>query len=388
MHDAQRADVLSRFGARPECIPELLAYNSNDFRHDLLALPVRLPLPSEPHVAAWEEYGDEACRHGAFQVLSRVFVQLHFPVSHGLSQTEGYRAATLRGLPVSQAREASGLCLSAPERLELRIQRSFAGAIPVIIARNPADFRLLVQALTMRNEPGLVPDSMGACIVAGYNNWHRIGRMRKVWEEAHPGPNGELEWKAEFRRIIPQKELYQDRFIILSDKPYSGVPGTRFGISPDEWRGFSLTIRLEHECTHYLTRRLFSRMKNNVLDELIADYCGIVAATGEYRASWFLTFLGLENFPEYTEGGRLQNYRGEPPLSDAGFHVLQRLVKAATEHVEEFHRRHIPKPSDPHLCARMALALTRLTMEELACPEVGPLLTAAWRQTEHDVIFE
>jgi len=388
MDEAERARVLGRFEARPEHIPELLAYNSNDFRRDLLACPVRLPLASEPHVEAWEGYASDACREGVFQVLARVLVQLHFPISEGLSQTEGYRAATLRGQPVWQIREASGLRLAESDRLELQLHRSYAGPIPVIMVRNPDDFRLLVQALTMRNEPGLVPDSMGACIVAGYNNWDRIGRLREAWEEANPGSNGELEWKVEFRRLIPQKELYQDRFIILSDNPYSGVPGSKLGISTEEWRTLSLRIRLEHECAHYLTRRLLSRMKNNILDELIADYCGIVAAAGEYRAKWFLTFLGLEDFPEYREGGRLQNYRGEPPLSDGAFRVLQRLVKAAAENLEEFHGRHTPGSCDKQIAMRVAFALTRLTMEELAGRDAQQRLATAWRRTEQDLIFE
>jgi hypothetical protein len=387
MDEAQRADVLIQFGAQAEHVRELLAYNINDFRHDSLARPTRLPLDPELHVAVWEDYASKACSQGVFQVLKDALVQLHFPVVEGLSQTEDYRAATLRGSPVSQIKEATGLCLLEPGRLELRIERSLAGAIPVIIARNPGDFRLLVQALTMRNEPGLVPDSMGACIVGGYNNWDRIGRLRKVWEEQNPGAKGELEWRAEFRRIVPQKELYQDRFIILSDKPYSGVPGSKLGMSREEWQSISLKIRLEHECAHYLARRLLSRMKNNILDELIADYCGIVAATGKYRASWFLIFLGLDDPLAYTEGGRLQNYRGEPPLSTGAFLVLQRLVKAAAEHVEQFQCLNIPSPSDPLLCARMAVALARLTMEELACPEANELLMRAWRLTEDDVVM-
>ena len=29
-------------------------------------------------------------------------------------------------------------------------------------------------------------------------------------------------------------------------------------------------------------------MRNNILDELVADYMGITAAAGRYRADWFL----------------------------------------------------------------------------------------------------
>jgi len=72
------------------------------------------------------------------------------------------------------------------------------------------------------------------------------------------------------------------------------------GMDESTWHSLSLIIRLSHECTHYFTRRLFGSMRNNLLDELIADYQGIVAANGgRYRADWFLRFVGLESFPDY-----------------------------------------------------------------------------------------
>lgn len=69
-------------------------------------------------------------------------------------------------------------------------------------------------------------------------------------------------------------------------------------LSQAEWRRLSITIRLEHECTHYFTYRVLGSMRNNLLDELIADYQGIVSAIGKYRADWFLRFMGLESLFE------------------------------------------------------------------------------------------
>ncbi|MDT3702963.1 MAG: hypothetical protein ROZ36_07965 [Thermincola sp.] len=139
--------------------------------------------------------------------------------------------------------------------------------------------------------------------------------------------------------IDPQKELYQDKFIILSDGPYSAVPAESLGLSEEEWRRLSLIIRREHECTHYFTRRLFSAMRNNLLDELIADYMGIVSAVGSFRADWFLRFVGLEHYPQYRTGARLENYRGDPPLSDGAFKILWTLVKLAAERLEAYDSR-------------------------------------------------
>ena len=93
--------------------------------------------------------------------------------------------------------------------------------------------------------------------------------------------------------------------------------------------------------SHYFTRRVFGSMPNNMLDELIADYQGIVAANGgRYRADWFLRFIGLESFSDYREGRRLQNYRGQPPLSEGAFKILQILVKDAAENLEKFNIQH------------------------------------------------
>jgi len=387
MNEGERAQVLASFAAQPDEIAELLRYNANDFRHDLVTYPVGLPLVSEAHVAVWETYAAEARQRGPFPVLADALTQLHFPIREGLSQTDEYRDATLRGCAVAGLSSATGLPLVDPDRLELRIHHGLAGSVPVLIARNRADFRQLVQALTARNEPVTVPDSMGACIVAGYNNWDRIRRIRRQWERTQPGSSGELEWRDEFRRLIPQKERYQDRFIILSNSPYSGVPGETFGFGEEEWAALSLTIRLEHECAHYLTRRLLSRMKNNTLDELIADYCGIVAAAGEYRGDWALEFLGLSRLPDCGTSGRLYNYRGEPPLSDGAFRVLQALVTSAVSNIEQFHARHVPKPAPPKLSTRLALAITRLTIEELACPDAQEILERTWERTEKDYVF-
>ncbi|MCL6560656.1 MAG: hypothetical protein K6U74_18050 [Firmicutes bacterium] len=230
---------------------------------------------------------------------------------------------------------------------------------------------------SLRVEPGPVPESMGASMVTGYNNWDRIFTYRKRWEAANPENSSEERWQEEFRRLIPQKEFYQDRFIILSDGPYSAVPAVDMGFTEEEWRNTSLVIRREHECAHYFTLRLFSSMRNNMMDELIADYMGIVAAAGHYKARWFLRFVGLENYPVYTEGARLQNYRGNPPLSDGAFRILQALVKSASENLEVFDNKNAARIRGRAGKTAMLEALARLTLEELASEDAGSFLHRA-----------
>lgn len=363
-----RTDVLTCFQATSAQVEELLVYNQNVFNHNTLTHPINFPLPPESHVAAWKEYTLAARDLGAFEVLKRVVVQFQFPIQEGISQTEAYRAATRRGVAVHSMAEATGLVLQQPQKLKLILHQSLAGTIPVLLTGNREDFVSVVQALTMRNEPQPVPDSMGACIVSGFNNWDRIRSLRQKWSTENSA-SSETAWAKEFQRLIPQKDLYQDKFIILSDGPYSNVSASDMGLVESQWQRLSLTIRLEHECTHYFTRRLFNSMRNNILDELIADYRGIVAATGYYRADWFLRFLGLESFPNYREGGRLQNYRNKPPLSDGAFQILQALVKAAAENLQRFHAEYAGKLANTNIQPLMLIALTYLTLEELASQE-------------------
>lgn len=362
-----RSNVLTTHGATSAEADELLAYNQNMFDHTGLKLPLDPPLPDEPFVATWHSYAAEAEeRQDVFACLQDRLVQLRFPIQAGISQTEAYRSATRKGTPADGMAAATGLHLNAPDQLRLLLHQTPAGRIPLLITGNKQDFVSLVQAFFHHNEPVPIPDSMGAAIVSGLNNWDRIRQYRQAWEEENRRANIAGNWAEEFRRLIPCKELYQDRLIILSDGPYSDVPAADMGLSETEWRRVSLAIRCDHEGAHYFTRRVFASMRNNLIDELIADYIGIVAAVGHFRADWFLRFMGLESFPTYRRGGRLQNYRGRPPLSDGAFTVLGALVRSAAENLERFDADYASQLKDRAL---MLIALTYLTLEEIASNE-------------------
>lgn len=361
-----RVKVLKASGATASEVEELLAYNQNPFDRDQNR---KLPMPDELHLATWENYRKEAETKGLFSVLQSELVQLRFPITAGISNTESYLAATRRGAPV----ETDGFILEEPDALQLIIHQTPAGKIPLIYTGARQDFVNLIRALVKKNEPVPIPDSMGAQIVSGYNNLGRIRAYRREWEKANP----DLKWEDEFQRLIPRKELYQDTFVILSDNQYSGVPASDLGMEPSEWRRLSLIIRREHESTHYLTRRLFGSMRNNILDELIADYAGIVNAFGSYRADLFLRFIGLENFPKSRPGGRIENYRGNPPLSDGAFAILKQLVVKAVSNLESFEKKRQVSLEMTNRSLLMIIALTHLTIEELASEAGESLLQKA-----------
>ncbi|KYC37619.1 hypothetical protein WA1_39840 [Scytonema hofmannii PCC 7110] len=387
-----RTNVLVAFGASNSEITELLAYNQNIFGHDRWQFPQTFPPPAEPYISAWKRYVAQAETEGAYTVLKQSLIQLQFPIVAGMSETKTYRAATRQGklldsmaiLFQSHFVNATGLILSEPEKLQIQLYQSLAGLIPAIVTGNRKDFVSLVQALTQKNEPQPVPDSMGACIVSGYNNWERIRQYRQQWENQQ-AQYSETDWNNEFKRLIPHKELYQDRFIIVSPGFYSNIAASDLGLSETQWQQLSLKIRLEHECTHYFTRRFLGSMRNNIFDELIADYRGIVAAIEHYRSDWFLHFVGLESFPLYREGGRLQNYRGEPPLSDKAFKILQALVKSAAENVECFDKQYSRRSRTVTEQVLTLIALTTLTLEELACESGKSLLEDAYYRQQQQL---
>jgi hypothetical protein len=388
---AQQAAILEAFGARPPELQELLAYNANSFHCESLFAAPQLPLDDEPMVTFWERCITDAASRGSYAALCERLPQLSFPIRAGLSESGPYRAATLRGVPPAELPEATGLALLQPERLSIVLYQSAAGRIPLILTRCRDDFVSLVQALTRRNEPWPVPDAMGAQMVSGYLSWGRLHAHRRAWEALPAARRATATWEAELQRLLPQRELYQDRFILLTDGPYSAVPATDLGLDDTRWRELSLAIRREHECTHYFTRRLFGVMRNNLLDELIADYVGIASALGRLAPAWLLRFLGLEDASGYRAGGRLEIYRGTPPLSpvarlshpsplsDAAFGVLQRLVRAAVANLARFDVACEPRLGSPRERALLIAALATLRLEDLAGSGALASLEAAYR---------
>jgi hypothetical protein len=334
-----------------------------------------LPLADEESVHEWREYAGEATAMGVEQTLKAHLPQLNFPVRPGMSEEPEYRRATRTGAAFAGMASATGLEFERPEALELLIHPTVAGHIPILITGARSDFESLLRAFLYRNEPRAIPPSMGAAMIAGFNNWGRVAKLRAAFEAAHPG-SSESDWLEEFGRIKPQRHLYQDRFILVSDSPYSGVS--------EEKRALGLIIRYEHESTHYMTKRLLGSMKNNLLDELIADYAGITAAAGVFRADWFLRFMGLEGFPRYREGGRFQNYLSEPPLPADCVALEQALLVAAANHLATFAESHREHLASPRGSALMPIALCRLTLEELASEHCRETLDEALAQTSRD----
>ncbi|MTI81349.1 MAG: hypothetical protein FH758_10795 [Firmicutes bacterium] len=334
----------------------------NNFFHDKVLAWNQIPPQDEPFVSAWGEYIQDIPHKGALAALSQRLVQLRFPVQEGMSANPDYLMATRKGMPTATMKVATGTELKEPKSLKVYLYQTYAGKIPVLETSNRNDFETLVRVLSHRNEPVKIPVSMGACLIKGYNNWDRVAKYKQSTEDF------------DFNYMKAHKELYQDAFLILTDNVYSGVPAEMMGLSEDYWRQLSMTIRREHEATHYFTLRFLGSARNHLLDEFIADYMGIVAANGKYRAEWFLCFLGLENYPNFRPGGRLTNYLKNVRLTKEAFDQLIIYLKKAAENVEKFSNKHYKQVYSDKCKYEMLLKLSKTNLIALASENAEKVL--------------
>jgi hypothetical protein len=297
------------------------------------------PLPDEEFAATWEQYMLEAGEGGyIFPVLRRHLPQLQFPVQAGMRSDEAYLRATRRGIPPAASAEdstAGGLQLQKTRCLRLEVYPTLAGRLPLLSTDCRPDFELLIQALSAGNEPVFIPTAQGAALIKGYNNWDRAAEVRRREVIAAVIPS-----LAPAPCVYPScPRKYQDCLALVCEGGYSGVAAGSLGLKEGEWQQLSRLIRREHEAAHYAILRLLGMMRTHLLDELLADFMGIVAARGVYDPYWQLLFLGLENYPRYRPGGRLENY-----VQDAGLlqgealTLLGEIVVRAVAKLDKFAR--------------------------------------------------
>jgi len=240
-----------------------------------------LPLPEDPELHWWRDLLDERqAAPGAQQArgealltaLHHALPQLQLPQITGISGSDLYKQAVLRGEPLSHAVLAATGPLpqwEQPEALSLWIAPHPCGAMPVLHTPSWNDFEVLVRALAHRGEPVVLPDGVHAQAVSGLIHWgliHQFGRQSRA------------------------------RLIVLHEAPYGSVDAIHVpgAMSAGDWLAASTTLRLEHELTHLATKRVLGEMRLNLLDELIADAMGMVAALGLFDAALFGRCLGID----------------------------------------------------------------------------------------------
>ncbi len=313
-------------------------------------------MPDEPYLAFYRALPKEGIP--LLVHLMEAFPQLRFSPTQGLSQTPEWERAVRRG---ERATDQGPPPLQAPEALTLQLVPTPAGTLPTVIAGCREDFVRLVQLLGHRGEPTAIPQSMGACLLQGLNNWQRYRALRQAWEQ------GEME-AIPWPQVLACKKLYQDRLVLASRGPYSGVEVPENAETAEQK---ALTIRLHHEAAHYVTVRVFGKLGHTLLEELVADWYGLQAAYGHYDAPLALQFLGLEAFPAVRPTGRVLNYRSTPPTCDDAF---QFLAAACCHAVHSLSTLGSPQEQEK---AALLPSLLSLSLEELALgrwnsPLLGP----------------
>jgi hypothetical protein len=302
---------------------ELLLYFQNKFCSQKARSVIELN--DKPSIDSWESYSEKYSEKEAFQVLQNCYPQLRFPIKEGINKEQEYINAVLKGKTVFTSSN-NYLALIDPMGIKVIIHDSIAGKIPVVIVPNNQDFVKIVQCIVHRNNPIPVPNSMGALLVNGVNNWERIQSLKINWLTKYPPGD----WGREFsKNILPNPDLFKDKLIILSAKPYSNVPANQVGMLEESWHSLSHLIRLEHEFTHLYTLKKYGFASNNLHDELVSDYIAIAKTVGVYKKEWMLKFMGLENYPSYRKGARLENYARDIGKSATNFRQLISVIYKA-----------------------------------------------------------
>ena len=259
--------------------------------------------------------------HILYEVAKR-YPQLLLPIREGISQSDEFRNAVLRGKKVD-----AEPVFSFAEGDNLSFCDTPAGRAEILFLSKREDFVHAYRALGYRCEPADIPASVGAATILGLFNWDKIHSHEEAWLAA-----GNTDWPSEFARFTSIKENYVDTLILLSAGPYSSVPAEWVGLEEDEWIRQSVQIRKYHELTHFVCRKLAPEKKDILRDEIYADCIGLLAAFGTYDTHMAEVFLGIES-GAFREGGRLAHYtEGDPTGS---METVRQWIREAAGRIDE-----------------------------------------------------
>ncbi len=288
-----------------------------------------LPLDVPPELDWWRRLIGNSVNgvtqeRGLLSALEEAMPQLRLPQQEGISTHEIYRMLVLRGEAAdvaTLAAEGAPLQWERTDALTLWIAPHPCGAMPVLQTPSWHDFVQLVCALAHRSEPMQLADGVHAQALSGLINWGLISQFGR---------------QSRARLIVLHESLY-------GSVPARAVPGD---LSGSQWLAASSALRLEHELTHLATKRALGEMRLNLLDELIADCMGMVAALGWFNAELFGRCLGIE-----AADGRWSTYTQELSESDARQAIA--WVIARSHELEQ-------RLSDHHWLLQPAQAMQRL----------------------------
>ncbi len=336
-----------------------------------------LPMDEAPHIASWARMLDEDEPTCGADILLDTIIELRAPIGPAVRASPAYQAATRSGAPLTRpsARDA----FVDPDGLLLALHETAVGRVPVIRCRTRADFVRIVRSVVHQNAPVEIPTSMGACLVAGYVNWRRV-RTALLEDGIWSDPLAPVSSTA-LKRLRTEPFRFRDTYVVLSEGSYSGVPASAMGLDASTWRALSTQLRLEHEAAHYVCRRALGEMRNALLDELAADYAAITISTGSFDATWLRRFMGVDQYPRFRAGGRLENYGRRDGRTTQGFAALQKMTLDASLSLEKFDlMRNAACTGNAHRLdiARAVVAIMQTGLEALCASNGQTVLFRRW----------
>ena len=228
-----------------------------------------------------------------------LYPQLTLIPKEGISKTDEYKNIALRGLfpeELSFPMEISG-------KEELIEVDTPIGKVEAIYLPCRGVFERFCICLSNKCEPMEIPNGTGAMYISGINCWRKIYKHRDEFLKTH----NEEEWDEEFSRFTADKANFKGIVLLISKGNYSACESEFVGYEKEEWLRISKDIRIYHELTHAVSRKLFPDHVEAIRDEVIADSIGVFYAINRFDPLLVKKFLGIEG-KEYREGGRLQNY--------------------------------------------------------------------------------
>lgn len=236
------------------------------------------------------------------------YPQLTLGVKNGTKDSEAYKDIVLRGnLP-----EKLVLPIEVNEELELIKFDTPIGTTEVLYLSERKVFEYFVKVLGYRNEDEPIPKTTGAIYISGLNNWRKIEAHQNEYLKDH----SQEEWDEEFDRFVSVKANYQGQVLLISKGYYSALDYKLTDFDEKTWLDLSKQIRIYHEISHQISRKLYLDHKDPIRDEVIADCIGIYGALGHYDKLLHQKVLGIFD-GLYVSGSRLENYVEKDKLDDA-----------------------------------------------------------------------
>ena len=141
MHNIEKIEYLKKFTNNEKIISEIINYTENKFLNK-----DNNQSDENNYLDYWQAYKIESETIGVINTLKKYFFQFLFPVEKGISDSQSYKNATLKGqLPI----ENFNIGFIEPDKIFLGINFSPLGfKTAVIIVHKEQDFNNLKNLLT------------------------------------------------------------------------------------------------------------------------------------------------------------------------------------------------------------------------------------------------